>query len=170
MESTLMQIITDNASKCFSSFRFPYHVYRSVVRYSKCRTMEMGGHYYKCPKCHTDGAYYNSCKTRGCPRCMNVGKKKWLDKALRRLLPTDHFHIVLTIPNEFNDLYLHNRFIFNEMLFSCAKESLDHFLLDKKWMGAEPGIIMNLHTWSLSINPTSPSAHISIGMRINKKR
>jgi hypothetical protein len=39
-----------------------------------------------------------------------------------------------------------------EVLFSCVRETLLTLLSDPKWLGAQPGILATLHTWSRTLS------------------
>ena len=124
MKSQISQIIRNSFPLYKRNHRLPLYILKSINRIMICRTSEMGGHAKICsnPKCSHVEAWYNSCKTRGCPQCNDIQVKKWLDKQIKRLLQIDHFHMIFTIPHELNSLWLKNRKEITEFFFKCCKE------------------------------------------------
>jgi hypothetical protein len=70
-------------------------------------------------------------------------------------LPTAHFHVIFTLPSELHELWRWNRQLMTEVLFTSVRETLLTLLSDPKWLGATPGILATLHTWSrtLALHP-----------------
>jgi hypothetical protein len=116
-----------------------------------CRTAALGGHVRQCPAGHVTEVWYNSCRHRACPRCCWQRISQWLDGWLAQLLPTDHFHVIFTLPSEFDELWRWNRAMMTEVLFSSVRETLLTLLSDPKWLGAQPGILATLYTWSRTL-------------------
>ena len=73
---------------------------------SVCRTQELGGHLDRCDACGFERPAYNSCRNRHCPKCQSLAKARWLEKQTSELLPVGYFHLVFTLPHEFNRLIL----------------------------------------------------------------
>lgn len=71
------------------------------------------------------------------------------------MLPTDHFHVIFTLPSELHELWQWNRPALTEVLFRSVRETLLILLSDPKWLGAQPGVLAALHTWgrTLSLHP-----------------
>jgi hypothetical protein len=70
---------------------------------------------------------------------------------LQQILPTDHFHVIFTLPSELHALWRWNRAVMTEVLFRSVRETLLTLLSDSKWLGARPGILATLHTWSRTL-------------------
>lgn len=81
--------------------------------------------------------------------------ERWLNVEKERLLRCSHFHVIFTIPSELHSLWRHNRKTFGNLLFQTASESLMQLLDDDKHLGARPGLLLALHTWSqqLTLHP-----------------
>ena len=73
----------------------------------------------------------------------------------KQLLPTDHCHVIFTLPSELHELWQWNRAALTAVLFGSVRETLLTLLGDPKWLGATPGILAALHTWG---GRDSPSA------------
>jgi hypothetical protein len=71
-----------------------------------------------------------------------------MDGRLARILPTQYFHVVFTLPSELRTLARRNRRVVFDLLFRCASETLLELGRDPERLGAELGITTVLHTWS----------------------
>ena len=121
---------------------------RSAVRLMlMCRTAALGGHVESCPDGHFHRVWYNSCGHRFCPKCAFLRIEKWLLGWKSRLLATDHYHVIFTIPEELNGLWLCNVRLMASLLFWALSRTLLELLSDEKYLGVLPGIIATLHTW-----------------------
>ena len=80
---------------------------------------------------------------------------QWLDGWQQQVLPTDHFHVIFTLPSELHELWRWNREVLTELFFTSVRETLQTLLGDPKWLGAQPGILAALHTWgrTLALHP-----------------
>lgn len=104
-----------------------------------------------CPDGHVQRHWYNSCKHRMCPQCAFIQVERWLEKQKARLLGCDHFHVVFTISDELYTLWRLNRKVLSRLLFHSARDTLIELLGDEKYLGAQPGLIASLHTWSRTL-------------------
>lgn len=122
---------------------------------SVCRTAALGGHAEVCLDCGHREISYNSCRNRHCPRCQWSAQEQWIERRSARLLETPYFHIVLTLPAELRSLALTNPRTIYDLLFRAASRSLLELGRDAKWLGADLGVTMVLHTWSrdLGLHP-----------------
>jgi len=116
-----------------------------------CRTAVLGGHTQACPDGHIQRIWYNSCKHRMCPQCAYLQVQKWLAKQKTRILRCDHFHVIFTIPEELRVLWHFNTKLMTQILFTCSRDALFELLGDEKYMGAKPGIIASLHSWTKTL-------------------
>jgi hypothetical protein len=78
-----------------------------------------------------------------------------LRKQQARVLDCPHYHVIFTIPHDYNVLWLYNSTAMMKILFQAARDSMMTFLDDPKYLGAEPGILGCFHSWGrdLSIHP-----------------
>lgn len=116
-----------------------------------CRTAVLGGHTQACPDGHFQRIWYNSCKHRMCPQCAYLQVQNWLAKQKTRILRCDHFHVIFTIPEELRVLWHFNTKLMTQILFTCSRDALFELLGDEKYMGAKPGIIASLHSWTKTL-------------------
>lgn len=121
----------------------------------QCRTAALGGHVEMCDGCHDSKVSYNSCRNRNCPKCGNLKKEQWMLDRTSELLPVPYFHTVFTVPHELNSLFLANQKVMYSLLFKAASETLTKLALDPKFLGAQIGVTMVLHSWgqNLSFHP-----------------
>jgi Putative transposase/Transposase zinc-binding domain len=121
---------------------------RAMRDIETCRTVVLGGHLDVCDACGDARPAYNSCRNRHCPKCQCLRQAKWVADRMERVLPTHHFHIVFTVPEECKPLALRNRIRFFEILFASASRTLLQLGLDPGRCGAQLGITAVLHTWT----------------------
>jgi hypothetical protein len=127
---------------------------RRVVRdIQQCRTAALGGHLGVCDRCGRQKPFYNSCRNRHCPKCQSLEQARWVEAQQRTLLPVEYFHLVFTVPPALHPLFLRDRRQGYSLLFQAAIGAL-HAVCRRR-LGATPGTIAVLHTWSqtLSFHP-----------------
>jgi hypothetical protein len=129
----------------------PAHVRRAARALMQCRTAALGGHLHACPDGHVTGVWYNSCRHRSCPQCAVLQTERWLRLQPARLLACDHYHVIFTLPHDLNPLGLANVPVMTSLLLQAVRETLGTLLADAKYLGAQPGIIAALHTWSQTL-------------------
>ena len=116
---------------------------------SVCRTPVLGGRVEVCDQCGHQEIFYGSCRNRHCPTCQSLSQARWIENRLERLLPTDYFHVVFTVPDELlNGIILRNRELFFDLLFKAGSQTLLELGADPKRRGAQLGITCVLHTWT----------------------
>jgi hypothetical protein len=115
---------------------------------TNCRTAALGGHVDVCQNCDHRVPAYNSCRNRHCPKCQALSQAKWIEERKERILPTNYFHVVFTLPSELSGLGRENPKALFDMLFEAAGRTLLELGHDPNRLGAELGITAVLHTWS----------------------
>jgi hypothetical protein len=121
----------------------------------QCRTPALGGHVMACTECGSVKATYNSCNNRHCPNCGSYKREKWILYRKAEALPVKYFHVVFTLPCEFNILCIQNPALVYDNLFKAAWHAILTMGKDHKYLGAKTGMIAVLHTWgqNLSLHP-----------------
>jgi len=126
-------------------------------RLHHCHTAAMGMHHYRCDDaaCNHLHQQYHSCGNRHCPNCGGLKKEQWIENLTAQLFPTAYYHVVFSVPHEFNSLMLANRKPMFNLLFEAASQTLLQFSADEHYLGATCGITAVLHTWgqNLSFHP-----------------
>jgi Putative transposase/Transposase zinc-binding domain len=129
----------------------PAYVRRAVWAILACRTAVLGGHVQACPEGHLERVWYHSCRHRMCPQCAWVQVERWLTKQQARLLACEHYHAIFTMPHALNELWLANVEEMSRLLFASVHDTLVELLGDANYLGAKPGIIATLHTWTQTL-------------------
>ena len=132
-------------------------MWRAAYSITDCRTYKLGGHYLSCPSGHQCEQQFNSCRHRNCPQCALLAREQWLAGWAERLLKVPHYHVVFTTPHQLNVLWQYNRKLFADALFAAATGALKKLLADPKYLGATPGMLAALHTWSQTL-----AAHVHL--------
>jgi predicted Zn-ribbon and HTH transcriptional regulator len=130
-------------------------VLRTLQAIKQCRTSALGGHKRACSECGHTQVNYNSCRNRHCPKCQVVAKQRWIQQRESELLCVAYFHIVFTLPHEFNALVIREPKIIYNALFKASWQTIQTFSKDPKHLDAKPGMTSVLHTWgqSMSLHP-----------------
>ena len=128
---------------------------KTLTDLGQCRTALLGGHVDACTGCGQLRVSYNSCRNRNCPKCQSLEREAWILGREADLLPVVYYHVVFTMPSELNALCQRNPRFMYDTLFDSAWATLQKFAADPKWLGAQTGATMVLHTWgqNLSLHP-----------------
>ena len=158
MDQTLQTVFQLGFRHYASQHKLPLYYHKAARQIMSCRTSVLGGHSVYCKNNHFNGVWYNSCKHRACPQCNGIGLHRWVERQKDRLLNCRHIHIVFPLAHEYLESWRFNTDTMTELMFKAAKESLKDLLMDdpqKKYLDAQPGFIMALHTWGrdLSLHP-----------------
>lgn len=120
--------------------------HKAVRDIISCRTMVLGGHVYQCDHCGHKQEVYNSCRNRHCPKCQSLEQARWLEARQTELLPVEYFHVVFTISDKLNGIFLSNKSTCYKLLFAAVAEKLKEVALNPKHLGAQIGFLAVLHT------------------------
>jgi hypothetical protein len=148
---TIQQILYQGYAAFERCHPLPAYVRKAAWALLVCRTAVLGGHTQACPEGHVERVWYNSCRHRLCPQCAWVQIERWLAQQRARLLACDHYHVIFTMPDELRGLWLANVRPMSNLLFATVHETLDPLLGDEQYLGACPGLIAALHTWSQTL-------------------
>lgn len=132
--------------------KLPAYKLRTLDALQKCRTAYMGGHIEACDCCAQVRVAFNSCRNRHCPKCGSIDKEKWILAREADLLPVKYFHVVFTVPDKLNELFVHNQEKMYNLLFTTAWGVLNDFGKDSKWIGGRIGATAILHTWGQNLH------------------
>ena len=126
--------------------KLPAYKLRTLSALQKCRTEYMGGHIEACEDCGEVRVAYNSCRNRHCPKCGAIEKERWIMNREADLLPVKYFHVVFTVPDKFNSLFINNQWAMYKLLFSVVWDVMNGFGKTKKWIGGRIAATAILHT------------------------
>lgn len=144
--------VIDNFLPSFNANnRLPGYKLKALDALQKCRTSYMGGHIEACECCGQVRVALNSCRNRHCPKCGSIDKEKWILAREADLLPVKYFHVVFTVPDKLNELFLNNQTEMYNLLFTVAWSVLNSFGKDCKWIGGRIGATAILHSWGQNL-------------------
>jgi Putative transposase/Transposase zinc-binding domain len=141
--------------------KLPSHSLRCLDAIQKCRTPYMGGHVEACNSCGVVRTAYNSCRNRHCPQCGAIEKEKWALAREADLLPVKYFHVVFTVPEKLNQLFMHHKRLLYNLLFTTVWDVMKGFGGNEKWAGGQMGMTAILHTWGQNIR-YHPHVHLIV--------
>lgn len=155
MNATLQSIFQTAYSRYAQEHRLPLKHHQAAQAIMSCRTPSLGGHEQHCPDGHESHIQYHSCRHRSCPKCNALPKAQWVQKQFQKLLATDHYHVIFTLPHELLPLWRYNQRWMAHTLFQVVHETMTTLAKDPKHLGGLPGMILSLHTWgrNLSLHP-----------------
>jgi hypothetical protein len=96
-----------------------------------------------------------------------LAKERWLQRRQARLIDCAHWHVIFTIPHQLNVLWQLNTAVMMDTLFAAARDTLLELLADPRYLGAQAGIQLALHTWTRALD-LHPHIHALVsdgGMR-----
>jgi hypothetical protein len=121
---------------------------RALTDIAACMTAQMGGHQYQCRDCGQSFWVYHGCRNRACPACHGRQTRDWLEARQAELLPCDYYHLVATVPEEIRHLFLSDQKFMYALFMKTVAGAVIDLCRDRKHLGATPGILMVLHTWT----------------------
>jgi Putative transposase/Transposase zinc-binding domain len=148
---TIQSILQEGYKVYEQSQALPGYVRHAVQALLACRTALLGGHVQSYPEGHIERVWYNSCKHRICPQCAWLQIERWLAKQQARLLACEPYHVIFTLPHELSALWLANVAVMTTLLFASVRDTVLELLGDRNYLGATPGMIATLHTWSQTL-------------------
>jgi len=151
-ESHDLARVIDNFLPAFNQkHKLPGYKLKTLGALQHCRTPYMGGHVEACECCGEIRVVNNSCRNRHCPRCGGIDKEKWIISREKDLLPVKYFHVVFTVPDKLDRLFINNQAAMYNLLFSVAWDVLKDFGSPRRWIGGKMGAISILHTWGQNL-------------------
>src|SRR5436190_506192 len=111
-------------------------VMRAIER---CRTEALGGHVDVCHSCGHMAISYNSCRDRHCPKCQSLSQAKWIEERMLRVLPTNYFHVVFTLPRSLAPIAHRSPRAIYDLLFAASSRTLLALGRDPERLGGQLG-------------------------------
>jgi len=118
---------------------------RDVIR---CRTPELGGQTWHCDRCGKNVYSYHSCRNRHCPKCQHDKAQAWLEQQFDLLLPVPYFMATITVPEALRPLFRSRQKKMYHLFFRAAAEAIMLLAKDKRFLGADIGLLGILQTWT----------------------
>jgi hypothetical protein len=150
----------DEYLACFGHLMMPSQK-KALTDIAGCMTARMGGHQYQCRDCGQPFWIYHGCRNRACPACHGRQIRDWLEARQAELLPCDYYHIVATVPEETRHLFLSNQKFMYALFMRIVAGAVSDLCRDRKYLGATPGILMVLHTWTSQMH-YHPHVHLLV--------
>jgi hypothetical protein len=144
----------------YGSRMLPSH--RKAMRdIEACRTPALGGHLRACDHCGVQQYSYHSCRNRHCPKCHTDQTLRWLDRQRSRLPPCPYYLVTFTLPDELRRLARSHQKLVYGLMMRAAAEALLKLTADPRYLGARPGLLAVLHTWTRALR-YHPHVHILV--------
>lgn len=70
---------------------------------------------------------YNSCRDRHCPKCQSTKRERWIEAREEDLMNTSYFHVVFTVLELLNSLFLFRSRKMYNILFEAVNKTLATF-------------------------------------------
>jgi len=121
---------------------------RDVVR---CRTPELGGQTWHCDHCGKTRYSYHSCRNRHCPKCQRDKARDWLERQFELLLSVPYFMATVTVPEGLRSAFRSRQKTLYSLLFRASAGAIMTLARDKRFLGADIGLIGVLQTWTRMI-------------------
>ena len=144
-------ILRERGNAYGESHRLSAQQQRVVDALVTCRTAALGGFKSQCDRCGAVTIQYASCRNRHCPKCQTLSQTRWVERQCADLLDIGYWHVVFTLPHELNPVAQGNPALIYKLLFKAASQTLLEFGRNPRWLGAELGITMVLHTWGQNL-------------------
>lgn len=141
--------------------RMPRAHLQAMRAIEDCRTAALGGHVLACDQCHERQFAYHSCRNRHCPKCQGQKGQRWLDAQQARLLPVPYYLLTFTLPSELRPVARSNQKVVYGILMTAAAEAITELTSNPRYLGARPGMIAVLHTWTRALI-FHPHAHVLV--------
>ena len=147
----MADILRERGDAYREAHRLSGQQHRVVDALANCRTAALGGFKAQCDHCGAVTIQYASCRNRHCPKCQTLSQTKWVERQCADLLDIGYWHVVFTLPHEFNPVAQGNPALIYRLLFKAASQTLLEFGRNPRWLGGELGITMVLHTWGQNL-------------------
>ncbi|MBE0643046.1 MAG: transposase, partial [Bacteroidetes bacterium] len=128
---------------------------------ASCMTEALGGHRYRCCDCGEEFWICHGCRNRSCPKCHGQQMQEWLERRRVELLPCGYYHLVATVPEELRHAFLADQKFMYSLLMKTVAGTVIDLVKDSKRIGAVPGILMVLHTWTAQMG-YHPHVHLLV--------
>ena len=136
--------------QCYPKALLPSHA-RAIRDILACHTPALGGHLWHCPQCNKDVYVYHGCRNRACPCCHGEQTRAWLADRQAELLPVPYFHLTATVPQGLRDVLRSHQKDLYGLLMSLTAQTILDVAANPKHLGAMPGILAVLHTWTATL-------------------
>lgn len=148
---TLQQLFQRASPDYARTHPLPAHVRKAARAIMPGRTAALGGPGPACPDGHVSRVWYHACRHRSCPQCADLQTERWLTLQQARLLAWDHAQVICTLPHALHPLWRANVPGMTARWLPAVRAPLGSLLAAPQSLGAQPGIIAALPTWSQTL-------------------
>lgn len=129
-----------------------------------CRTPALGGHVWRCERegCTAERYAYHSCRNRSCPKCHRERTDQWFALHRARLPSCSYVLLTFTLPAELRRLARSHQRAVLGALHRAAAGAVLTLCRDPAFLGATPGILAVLHTWTRAMVVYHPHVHLLV--------
>jgi hypothetical protein len=128
--------------------RMPVEHKNVIAAIIGCGSPASGSLLYGCEACAQEQLLPRCCGNRHCPGCQQHKAYAWLDTQLQRQLPTHHFMLTFTVPEQLRAFIRGHPRIGYGALFETSAAAIKKLAPDPKYLAADtPGFFGVLHTW-----------------------
>lgn len=161
------QLFRDLLNNEYSSFKnschLSFHQQHVFSHMINCQTENMGFNTESCPDCGYTHTHYNSCRDRHCVFCQSVERELWIQKYKSLLINTQYFHIVFTVPEKLNPIFLLNKSLMYNILFNASSKARLTMAESDNYGFGKIGLTSILHTWGQTLSFHSHVHYIVTG-------
>jgi putative transposase/transposase-like zinc-binding protein len=146
----IQQIFRRHAPAYLARFgaRMPLEHKKVISAIIACGSPANGALLYRCECCPQQQLLPRCCGNRHCPSCQQYKAYAWLEAQLKAQLPTHHFMLTFTVPEQLRPFLRCHRRIGYAALFQASADSIKKLAPDPKLLNADtPGFLGMLHTW-----------------------
>ena len=137
----------------------------------QCRSGKLGATLYRCQRCAQRHLVPRSCGNRHCPNCQHHKTQQWLSKQIARSLPTHHFLITFTVPEQLRFFIRSHQSLAYRAMFQASSNALKLLAHDSRFVGTDlPGFFGVLHTWGRQLHYHSHIHYVVPGGGLSKDR
>ena len=148
MPTRIQTILLSERDRYLATFHLSDHELRCYNYMAACGTETFGFNAYECEDCGHKLIHYNSCGNRHCPSCQAGSRERWIATMQSFLLDIPYFHIVFTVPDSLNDIFLWNRSQMYSLLLSASAQTLLQATAPRY---GQIGFTSLLHTWGSNL-------------------
>ena len=132
---------------------------KALAAMKHCRTSLSPQLLTQCTECGNQVFVPHSCGHRHCPHCQHHECQQWLQRQLKKQVPTEYFLLTFTLPFELRPLSWHHQRLLYALMIQCVWETVRTFSQNDKQLQGMPGAIAVLHTHSRRLD-YHPHVHL----------
>lgn len=97
---------------------------KALAAMKTCRTAASPLMQAQCSECDSYTFVPHSCGHRNCPHCQHHESQQWLERQLKKQVPSEYFLLTFTLLSELRNLAWRNQRTLYSLLIRCAWETV----------------------------------------------